>query len=342
MGPGLAIASVAAPIIGGVIGQMASAGDRAAAEKAMQEAQAIIDSVGAPPDLSRQIILDKFEQAGVLTPQLEQAVSIGTSKVSEMQVDPATRQAQMEALQTMQQMGRTGLGAEDRAALAQIRDQVQRDAEAKRQQIVQQMQARGQGGAGAELAASLAASQEGSQRASEEGLRVGAQAQARALQALAQAGTLGGNIRGQDIGLENLKSSAADEFQKFDVQNAINRQQRNVGSQNQAQQFNIGRQQQVSDANIAAANAEKARQQEARRQYWQDQLNYAQARAGARTGAQNFYTNRAANTASSWAGMGTAAGQGLGAAGQYSSKSGGSSEDPSQNFEKYGMGGRNY
>jgi len=308
----MAIGSVAAPIIGGVIGQMASANDRNAAQAAMQKALAYIDAVGAPPDLSQAIILDHFQQAGVLTPQLEQAVAIGTSKVSQMQVDPATRQAQMEALQTMQQLGRTGLGAQDRAALAQIRDQVQRDSEAKQQQIIQQMQARGQGGAGAELAASLANSQAGAQQASTQGLDVGAQAQARALQALAQSGTLGGNIRGQDINLENLRSSAADEFQKFDVQNAMNRQQRNVAAQNAGQQFNVTRQQTVSDANVAAANQEKQRQLQARQDYWNNQLKLAQAKAGAMTGAQNFYSNQAANTAAAWSGIGAGTGQAAG------------------------------
>lgn len=311
--PWIAAAAVAAPIIGGIIGQVASAGDKKKAEAAMKEAISIIDSVGAPPDLSREIIREKFQQAGVLTPEVEQAIDVGISKVSQIQEDAGLRQAQMGALQTLSQVGVTGLRPEDRAALNQVRAEVQRDAEAKRQQIIQNMQARGQAGGGAELAASLLSSQGATETAAEQSDRLAAQASQNALAAIQQAGNLGGSIRSQDFNVAQAKAQAADAFRQFDVQNQIAQQQRNIASKNQAQQFNLTNLQDITNKNVDQINQERLRQAQAKQDYFQDQLNLAQARSNARNAQQNFYTNRAQSTAQAFSSMGSGAGQGLGA-----------------------------
>ncbi len=311
----MAIAAVAAPIVGGIIGQIASEGDRRKAEAAMQEAIQIIDSVGAPPDLSREIIMQKLQQVGVMTPELEQAIDVGISQVSQIQEDPAVRESQMEALQAMSQLGKTGMGAEDRAALNQIRAEVQRDSEAKRQQVIQQAQMRGQSGSGAELMSQLLGNQASADRASAEGDRIAAEAAAARRNALTQMSSQAGQLRSQDFGVNQAKASAADEFKKFDTANAVSRQSRNVGAKNTAQERNLGEQQRIADTNTQMANAEKLRQAEAQRNYWNDQLNLAKSRSGARSGQQTFYADQADKTAKMYAGMGNAAGQGIAGAG---------------------------
>jgi hypothetical protein len=308
--PMMAVAAVAAPIIGGVIGNIASAGDRKKAEAAMREAVQIIDSVGAPPDLSREIIYQKLQQVGVMTPELEQAIDVGISKVEQIQEDPTAREAQVQALQAMSQLGKTGIGAEDRAALNQIRSEVQRDAEAKRQQIIQQAQMRGQAGAGAELAAQLLGAQAAADRSSAEGDRIAAQAADARRNALQQLASQSHQLRDQDFNVAQAKAKAADAFRQFDVQNQMGVQQRNVSSKNQAQQRNLEEAQRISDANTQQANQEKLRQAEAQRQYWADQLDLAKSRSGARSGMQNYYTGEADRTARMWQGIGYAAGQG--------------------------------
>lgn len=311
---GTAVASVAAPIVGGIIGNIASAGDRAKAKAAAEEAMSIIDSIGAPPDLSREILLEKFQQVGILTPKLESEINLGISQVSQVTEDPKLKDAQMQALQILQQRGSTGLGPEDRAALNQIRQEVSRDVQGKQQQILQNMQARGMGGSGAELAAQLSASQEGAERASAESDRQAATASERALQAITQAGQLGGQVRGQDFDVNKTKAAAQDEVARFNVANAVARQTRNIGSENQASAANLSEAQRVRDANTAQANAEKQRQVEAQRQQWLDSLAGAQARSGARSGLQNLYSQQAAQTQQGYSQMGQGAGAGAGAA----------------------------
>jgi hypothetical protein len=307
------IAAAAAPAVAGVLGRMMSSGDRKEAERLANEAYAEIEALGLPPDQSTELMLEKFKSAGLYTPELEQEIRQTVSKTSEIKEDPRLKDAQMKALEMMQQTGRTGLNATDRAALNQIRQEVQRDAEAKRQQIMQSMQARGQAGGGAELAASLLSAQAGADQQSEAGDRIAAQAQERALQAMMQSGQLGGQVRGQDLDYNRTVAEAADEMERFNIQNAVNRQQRNVGARNQGQQMNLQQQQEIMNANTAMSNAEKQRQAQAARQYYNDLAARAQSRAQARLGQANLKAGNAADTAKMVQGIGSGVGAAAGA-----------------------------
>ncbi len=316
----LAGASVAGPILGGVMGSLFGGGDRDRANQLMEEAMAEINSVGAPPDLSREIILQKFSQAGLYTPQLEQAIDLGISKVSQINENPELAKAQMGALESLSTRGKTGLTAEDRAALNQVRSEVQRDSQAKQGQILQQMQARGLGGSGAELLAQLSSAQAGDDRASMEGDNIAAQASRNALEAMVQGGQLAGNIRGQDFDVNRTRAAAEDEVNRFNVQNAIGRQTRNVGMGNQAQQQNLSEKQRVQDANTQMSNQELYRQAEAQRQNWLDRMNQAQAKAQAKTGQAQNLQGQAAQTGQMWQSIGSGVGAAAGAAANYAGK----------------------
>ena len=314
------MAAVSAVVAGGaalagltssIIGAVSAGADRAQAEKLMKEAMEEINSVGAPPDLSREIILQKFQQAGLYTPELESAIDLGVSKVSQIKEDAGLRDAQKGALELLTQRGKSGLMPEDRAALNQVRAEVQRDTEAKRQQILQNMQARGLAGGGAELAMQLQASQAGANTASAEGDRLAAQASQNALQAMVQGGQLAGNIRGQDFDVNSTRAAAEDEVNRFNVQNSIGRQTRNVGMGNDAQQRNLGERQRIQDANTGQGNNELYRQRDAEAEEYRMKMAAAQAKANARTGASQQAMQQGNQTAQNW----HTAGQGVAAAG---------------------------
>lgn len=300
--------AVAAPILGGIIGQSQASGDSAQSQQLAQQAYNELMAVGLPPDLSKQLIMEKFKSAGKLTPQMEDAINMGPSKVAGIQTDPGLKAAQTSALQLLQQRGKTGLGPEDRAALNQVRDEVQRDTEAKRQQILQNFQQRGQGGSGAELIAALQASQSGSNQASAQGDRLAAQASQNALQALTQSGQLGGQIRGQDFSEAQTKAQAEDAINQFNTQNAVSRQQRNVGVSNQAQAANLANEQGIANQNTSQANQELLRQNQAKQNYYNSLLSRAGMRANASEQLGANYGQRAADTAQRYAGMGSAIG----------------------------------
>ena len=311
-----------ASAIGGVLGNIFSSGDRNAAMDAYQQALAEINAIGAPPDLARQIILQRFEQVGVLTPELEEAVALDAPKVAAIKEDPMLRKAQTTALQLLGERAKTGLGVEDRAALAQIQLQQARDTEAKRQQILQSYQQRGLGGAGAELASQLQAASAGAAQAGEEGLKIQAQAQRAALEAAMQSGQLGTQIRGQEFDIARTKAASEDETARARFNEAVARQQRNVATRMGVQQQNLATRQRVAEQNIAQQNAELQRQRAAEAQQYQLALGRAQARAGAQQGIGGAYAGQAQQTAGMWAGLGAGAGQALTAAGVYGAKQG--------------------
>lgn len=302
----MAIGEALGGIIGGFLGGNAAKSDRSNAKDAMKQAAAIYDQIGLPPDLSKELILKEFERAGLYTPELEQDLNdtFAESEMAKIQEDPELRKAQTEALSMMRNRAKVGLSAEDRAALNQVRNEVQRDAEAKRQQVLQQMQARGMGGSGAALVAQLQAGQDAQNLASQQSDTQMAQAQQRALQALGQSSDMASGMRSQDFNVNQAKASAIDERNRFLQQNSIARQQRNVGALNQAQLANLQEQQRIADANVAQANKEKQRQVDAQSGQYNQKLAWASGKAGQLGNLSDFLGKTAQQKADAQVAMG--------------------------------------
>jgi hypothetical protein len=305
--------SVVAPIIGGLLGQAAASGDRASAAAASAQALKALQDAGYPPDLSRQIVMQQFQTAGILTPELQTAINAGPSALQSIQEDPALKSAQSSALQLLQQQGRTGMDISSQTAMDQNRNQVASDTNAKMQQIQQNYQQRGMGGAGSELAAQLQGAQSGANRESSSANQIAAGAQQNALNAIGQSGNLAGQMRSQDFNVANTKAQAADQMNRFNVTNQIQRQQQNVAAQNAAQAGNLNNAQSVSNANTNVNNQEKLRENTAQQTYWNSMLDRGKAIAGQNNTNANADIARANQTAGSYANIGAGVGQGFGA-----------------------------
>lgn len=326
-----------ASILGGVVANASTADQRAAAQQASQQALQQIQAVGAGPDLAKQIILDQYKQAGIYTPQLEQTITQGISKAANLQErDPATRNAQMDALSQFQQLGQTGLTQTDRAALNQARQSVDTDTNGRLQSILQGMAQRGMANSGSSLASQLQQSQGGTNQLSASADRIAQQAQQARIAALQQAAQIGSSVRGQDYSVDLGKAQAADELSRFNTQQATNAQQYNVGAQNQAQQYNLTNAQNISNANTSNANQELLRQKQAEQQQYENQLNNAKLQSGALSNYGNQQSQNAQNSAqninSIFGGIGKAV-SGIGStlgttAPKYDSKTGKALYDP--------------
>lgn len=310
--------SAGAGLAGGIVGNIASSDERRNARDRMSEAMGEIMSVGLPPDLSARLILEKYKQAGTLTPQMEAEITQAATELNKIQeVNPEAKQAQMNALQLLGKSAKAGLTPEDRLAYNKLRAETQRDAEAKRQQIMQQFQARGQGGSGNELIAQLQGGQSAADRMSMAGDEISAQAAANRMSAISALGSLGQNIRAQDYGIASDKASAQDVINAANTQMAASRQMRNIGSQNQAQQFNLEGAQDISNKNVSMENEETRRQNEAKRQFWMDKMDRARARSQALSGAAQMAQQEGARQAQMWQSIGSGVGSGVGAGMQY-------------------------
>lgn len=303
------IAGALGSIGGSILGNIFSSGDREAAERAMAAANAEIQQLQVPIHLAGPIILDKFKREGILTPELEQSIGQEVSKVSQIQEDPRLKEAQLHALGGLKQVSEAGLRPEDRAALSQIRQQAQRDNEAKRQQILQNMQSRGIAGSGNELAAQLAASQSAAESQERAGMDVSSQASQRALQALRESGGLAGNIREQDFGVERVKAGAEDELNRFNIQNQRDVQGRNISAKNAAQDANLRALQTASDRNVGAQNQEYAAQRNRAADVYGMQTQKAKMMSDMLSSKAKQSQDEAARKQQSWSSAGGAAGQ---------------------------------
>lgn len=290
-------------LLGNLVGGLFAGEDRAKADAALQEAQDIIDSIGAPPETARAIILDQFKVAGLESPQLEQAVDVGVSQMAQYKEDPRFRDAGVKALERMMQQSEGGLTAQDRLMSRQLQQEQERATQSKLSQIRQEAQMRGMGGAGAGLAAELSAAQSGSERGLTGALQVGAQAQQAKMAALQQAAGQSQSMRSADLATAQATRGAADVFAQFKAQEAINRQRANVAAANEAQRRNIERSQRVGEMNVAQTNEERRRQREAEGTDWTRSLAYGQARTQPRMQRAGQYQQQAGATQQSWGDM---------------------------------------
>lgn len=325
--PALAVAAVAAPVIGGIVGNMMGAKDRQAAMDAINRAYGEYAHLDIPDTEKMKLALQNPEVQGIMQPYLEQAQQMGPTAYEDINIDPRLKQAQMNALDTLSKMGETGLTSADMAALNQSRRAVAGDAQSRQKAIMQSMQERGAGGSGVELAAQLAAAQGQADRGSQEADRLAQMAQERMLQAVAQAGTLGGNIRGQDFSEAERLAQAKDQIAQFNTQQSAAVQSRNIAAQNAAQAQNLAEKQRIADTAVNNANQQQQYNKQLLQQNFQNQMNLAAGRAGALGGQAQMLQGNANAAGQMWSGIGSGVGQGLLGVGMMN-KSGGTAAAP--------------
>lgn len=132
--------------------------------------------------------------------------------------DASAVRSQSSALQALEHMARGGYTAEEVAAMNRMRQETAQQERSQREAIMQNMAARGQSGSGQELAAQLSAQQNAANMANTYGLETQAQAQQRALQALAQQGSLASQTRSQSYTEDQTNRSAVDDFNRWNTE----------------------------------------------------------------------------------------------------------------------------
>ena len=304
---GTAIAPGYGTAIGGLIGAagglMAGNEAEAASKKAkemMEQALAQYQNINIPDTEKMKLYLEDMKSVGQLTPEMEQALLLGPSAMENIQVDPRLRQEQMRSLEGLSQAATQGMTDADMATLELIRRNSAAEAQAKSGQILQNMQARGQGGSGAELIAQLQNAQSSADRENAQSLQEARQMQANKMAALQQLGSMSSNMRGQDFGEQSQVAHAKDMINQFNMQNQQNVSQRNVASRNQAAQANLANAQRIADSNAQLHNQQQQYNKQLLQQEYDNRMKLAGARANAMTGNANYHQGQAANIAGSW------------------------------------------
>ena len=165
-------------------------------------------------------ILEKARsEYGSITPETLQQSSmdvLGPTEMQKISVDPRFQQAQLESLdqtRAMQEGG--GFLDEDRSNLHRVRQETARAASARNAQLREEMNARGIGGSGAELAMRLASNQAEAEQAGQAGLDISGQAQRRYFDAIRERARMAGQMRDQSFGEQAQVAAAQDRINQY-------------------------------------------------------------------------------------------------------------------------------
>lgn len=302
-----------ASLAGGLLGASAQSQANATAQRLAKEAYDQFGNVKLP-DINDEKLNLTAPELQYLQNYMENAQSLGPSEMTNISIDPRLQTAQMNALDTLSKIGSSG-GMTDieRAQLNAVHRETDQQDQARQQAILQNMAERGMGGSGVELAARLSSSQHAADRASQEGDRTAAEAQQRALQAIAQSGSLGSQMQGQQFGEKSQVAQAQDAIARFNNQNSQEVARRNIERQNAEQ----AAKQSMLEKQVALQNQQQQYNKELLQKGFTNQMQLASGKAGALTGQIPIVQQAGAQQGAMWGGIGQGLAQTAGAYANY-------------------------
>lgn len=246
-------------LAGGALGYLSRPNLSASTETA--RLQALVGLANRPPaipevEFQKYSTPEALAYLGNFTPEELQATGLPAGVIN-----LAMRQKQLQAIGGIEELSQTGLSAIDRAALAEIQNQIATQERGQRESILQNMAQRGISGSGQELAAQLQGSQAASQLASQQGMQQAAQAQRARMQALSSLSEMAGGIEQTDFQREQQRQAAQDAINKFNVQNRNVAGLRNLQTQQDLANLNVQERNRIAQANIDLENQQRLQNQ---------------------------------------------------------------------------------
>jgi hypothetical protein len=286
-------------LIAGLSGAAQAEGDRSRSLQLSEEAYRNLANLSAPDIEKLKVHLEGYKSAGQIAPETEQALLLSSKDaLQDIQLDPKLRQAKLQQLESLQQLGQAGLTQSELFEMNRMRQQVESDAQARTKQMLEQQQARGVGSSESALAARLINSQASANRQAQATQDLAGQAFNRALQAKSQAADLAGNIENVDY---SRQANLAQNLNQREIQNLQQRasaQQRNIDRFNRAQEANLASTQGIMSANVDVRNKEALASANAEQQRFENEMRKRQLASGQAVDLSKTYQSRGDTTAS--------------------------------------------
>ena len=295
--------------IGGLIGYaLAGQGGKGEFEEIVRLWRAIQD----PAFDFRSLTPPQLRVVAELSPEIYEARVPHEVKLA---VDsPETRAAQMRSLGYLEQVREEGLPLQDRLRAQELQREVARENRNAQMQVFRNLAERGRLGGGEELAGRMIANQQGAELSRGFGIDLAQMAIKNRLRGAMAAGSLGGQIRGEDIALSSRNADAINRFNEFVATLGTQAARDAALARQQAQGYNVGQRQRVADTNpLLRYETEQAnldRQNRLRQALFSSQLARAGGLEGALGGLGGFKERRRAERIA----LGQAVGEGVGGA----------------------------
>jgi hypothetical protein len=216
-----------------------------------------------------------------IAPQQVQAASAGAV---------AGRQAQMQALSQYKRL--MDQGYDPQTAIEMARAQRAMGAESAGARQSAQAEASRRGFGGGQNFYEAGASQQGMDRLAQAQQAALSDAANRRMQATGAYAGLGGQIRGEDVNIEQANVNAINAFNTRNAQSRQNWMQGQADTRNKGQMYNIGEQQRISELNKAQNYQGRTRNQDLRNQQQQQRFNNDISKLGGQGNIANMQMNQ--------------------------------------------------
>jgi len=180
----------------------------------------------------------------------EQLEYLQQSQMEGITTDPRYKDAQLEALRSMEERSKNGMTAQDEADMYKLQRNVSTQNRGRMGAIQNNMAVRGMSGSGMDALMQMQANQDATDREALAAMEKAGQIQNNKMNASQSLGQMGSQMRGQDFEEQAAKARAADEIKRFNAQTRNGALSQNNQIRNQANTQNWGRGNQVNDQNV--------------------------------------------------------------------------------------------
>ncbi len=270
-----------------------SGGADSAANSDLNQALENLQNVKAPN--AEQLTLpelQKYVQAGVLTPAQAQAYLVQNNAFDKTTAGGAGMDTELQAIAKLQDIVNSGgADAEEQANIQGILNTLGTTESGNNAAILADNARRGVGNSGLTMAAKLAENQNDATNANMNALQTGAAEEARKVAATEALGGLGGQVQGQEYTAGANKASAANAIAEFNAQQNQDISKLNTTTANAAQTANLANAQDVSNKNTVSSQMQQESVPAAQQQAYEDALQKAGAFTGVSEAKANAKTN---------------------------------------------------
>lgn len=179
--------------------------------------------------------------------------SLGQSDMAKITTNPRYKDAQLEALRSIEERSKNGMTAQDEADMYKLHRNVSTENRGRMGAIQNNMAARGMSGSGMDAMMQLQASQDATDREALAAMEKAGQIQNNKMNASESLGRMGGQMRSQDFGEQTARAQAADSIARFNAATRNQALSQNNQGRNDAAQSNWARGNQTSDNNVSGA-----------------------------------------------------------------------------------------
>jgi hypothetical protein len=211
-------------------------------------------------DLWKELELADFDMSR-LSPAVQKVFAESMPEVYEAVAPQATadategpegRAAQLSSLGQLQGVAENGLGINEQIAAQDATRSIARESQRGDQNVMSNLAARGRMGGGGEMAARLMSNQRGAELARGLGGDLASNIINSRLQAGAEAGQLGGQMRSQDLALSGRNQDATSRFNEIVASGKMRAAADAAASRQNASNYNVGQRQRIGETNVAA------------------------------------------------------------------------------------------